>query len=109
MALFQVKLNASDGSPNRTTIKSASSDIAITTIFICNTDTSTRTVTLYLIDGSVPGTLSDDNAIWKDISIAAKDTFAMNNERIILASGDVLYGNASVGDKITVTGTFTTI
>ena len=109
MALFQAKLTGSGSSPDRTTIKAATSDIAITTIFICNTDTAARTVTLYLIDGSIPGTLSDDNAIWKDVSIAAKDTFTMNNERIILANGDVLYGNASVANKVMVTGTFTTI
>ena len=102
MALFQTQLGTST-----TTVFEPSADSAVTTLFLCNTHSSAVTVTLYLINGS--GTPDDTNAIWKDISIASKDTFVMNNERIILAAADFIKGLASVASKITVTGTYTTI
>ena len=102
MALFQDQLGDSV-----TTVFDAATDSAVTTLFLCNTHSATVTVTLYLITGA--GTPDDTNAIWKDISLASKDTFAMNNERIILAAADFIKGLASVADKVTVTGTYTTI
>ena len=102
MALFQTQLGTST-----TTVFDPSADSAVTTLFLCNTHSSAVTVTLYLINGS--GTPADANAIWKDISIASKDTFVMNNERIILAAADFIKGLASVASKVTVTGTYTTI
>ena len=102
MALFQAQLGAA-----ATTVFDPAADSAVTTLFLCNTHSATVTVTLYLITGT--GAPDDGNAIWKDISIASKDTFAMNNERIILAAADNILGQASVADKVTVTGTYTTI
>ena len=102
MALFQAQLGAA-----ATTVFDPAADSAVTTLFLCNTHSATVTVTLYLINGA--GTPDDTNAIWKDISIASKDTFVMNNERLILAAADFIKGLASVGDTVTVTGTFTTI
>ena len=102
MALFQAQLGTSD-----TSVFNPSEDSAVTTMFICNTHTSAITVTIHLINGS--GTPDDTNAIFKDLSIPAKDTYTLNNERIILAAADNIKGLASTGSKITVTGTFTTI
>ena len=102
MALFQVQLGT-----GATEVFDPSADSAVTTLFLCNTHSSAVTVTLYLINGS--GTPDHTNAIWKDISIASKDTFVMNNERIILAAADYIKGLASVASKVTVTGTYTTI
>ena len=102
MALFQTQLGTS-----ATTVFDPAADSAVTTLFLCNTHSATVTVTLYLINGS--GAPDDTNAIWKDISIASKDTFVMNNERLILAAADFIKGLASVASKVTVTGTFTTI
>ena len=102
MALFQDQLGTSV-----TTVFDPAAESAVTTLFLCNTHSATVTVTLYLISGA--GTPDDTNAIWKDISLASKDTFAMNNERIILAAADFIKGLASVADKVTVTGTYTTI
>ena len=102
MALFQTQLGTS-----ATTVFDPSADSAVTTLFLCNTHSAAVTVTLYLINGS--GTPDDTNAIWKDVSIASKETFVMNNERIILAAADFIKGLASVASKVTVTGTYTTI
>ena len=102
MALFQDQLGDSV-----TTVFDAATDSAVTTLFLCNTHSATVTVTLYLITGT--GAPDDGNAIWKEISIAAKDTFVMNNERIILAAADFIKGLASTASKVTVTGTYTTI
>ena len=102
MALFQAQLGTT-----ATTVFDPTEESAVTTLFLCNTHSSAITVTLYLITGA--GTPDDTNAIWKDINIASKDTFAMNNERIILAAADFIKGLASVASKVTVTGTYTTI
>ena len=102
MALFQAQLGTS-----ATTVFDPTADSAVTTLFLCNTHSSAVTVTLYLINGS--GTPDDTNAILKDLSIPAKDTYTMNNERIILAAADFIKGLASVASKVTVTGTYTTI
>ena len=102
MALFQVQLGET-----ATTVFDPTAASAVTTLFLCNTHSATVTVTLYLITGTEAP--DDANAIWKDISIASKDTFVMNNERLILAATDFIKGLASVGDTVTVTGTFTTI
>tara|TARA_B100001094_G_C17859419_1_gene636685 strand:+ start:31 stop:339 length:309 start_codon:yes stop_codon:yes gene_type:complete len=102
MALFQAQLGTS-----ATTVFNPTEDSAVTTMFICNTHTSAITITIYLINGG--GTPDDTNAILKDLSIPAKDTYTMNNERIILAAADFIKGLASVASKVTVTGTFTTI
>ena len=102
MALFQAQLGTSD-----TEIFNPTADSAVTTMFICNNHTYAITVTIHLINGS--GTPDDTNAILKDLSIPAKDTYTMNNERIILAAADNIKGLASTGNKITVTGTITTI
>ena len=107
MALFQVQLGDGTGSPAATTVFDPTAASAVTTLFLCNTHTSTITVTLYLIAGGNAPT--DANAIWKDISIAAKDTFVMNNERLILAHTDFIKGIASLASKVTITGTYTTI
>ena len=107
MALFQEQLTAASPSPSFTTVFNPAADSAVTTLFLCNIHTSAVTVNLYLKNGS--GDPDDGNAIWKEISIAAKDTFVMNNERIILAAADNILGQASVADKVTVTGTYTTI
>ena len=102
MALFQAQLGTS-----ATTVFDPTADSAVTTLFLCNTHSAEITVTLYLINGS--GTPDDTNAIWKDVAIASKDTFVMNNERVILAAADFIKGLASVASKVTVTGTYTTI
>ena len=102
MALFQAQLGAA-----ATTVFDPAAESAVTTLFLCNTHSATVTVNLNLKNGS--GDPDDGNAIWKEISIAAKDTFVMNNERIILAQADFIKGLASVASKVTVTGTFTTI
>ena len=78
MALFQAQLGTSD-----TSVFNPSANSAVTTMFICNTHTSAITVTIHLINGS--GIPNDTNAILKDLSIPAKDTYTMNNERITVA------------------------
>ena len=102
MALFQAQLGTSD-----TSVCNPRGNSAVTPMFICNTQSAAITVTIHLINGS--GTPDDTNAILKDLSIPAKDTYTMNNERIILDAADNIKGLASVASKITVTGTFTTI
>lgn len=102
MALSQQRLN-SDG----ITVYTSSGNTAITTIFVTNVTTSATTVTLHLYSSG--GTASDTTAIWKDISVAGKDTFSMNNERIIMGNGDVLAGTSTTNGAINVTLSYTEV
>lgn len=102
MALSQQRLNT-DG----ITVYTSSGSTAITTIFVTNVSASTVTVTLHLYESG--GSASDTTAIWKDISISGKDTFSMNNERIIMGNGDVLAGTSGANNAINVTLSYTEV
>ena len=78
------------------TIAGASSQKAILLdIWLCNTDTVTRTVTLY-INGS-----SDDKCIYKDFSMATKTT-TRQECYVVLESGQTIQGLADVTSKVSV-------
>lgn len=102
MALSQQRLNT-DG----ISVYTSSGNTAITTIFVTNVSASSVNVTLHLYSSG--GTASDTTAIWKDIAVTGKDTFSMNNERIIMGNGDVLAGTSSANDAINVTLSYTEV
>jgi len=64
---------------------------------LCNTDTVTRTVTIYLVaSGDTP---ADKNTIYKDISIASKETIEDDSLRA-LVTGDFISAFADVASKV---------
>lgn len=74
----------------------------ILSIKIVNTDTSTRTFSLYHYPSGGPG--SDSNIIKKNYSILASDDYYFKkDELMVLGNGDVLSGIADVASKLTVT------
>ncbi len=70
-------------------------------IILCNTDTSARTVTIYLIESG--GSVADNRAILKDLTIAAKTTHTefYPDDTCPLASGETVRGLASLTAVIT--------
>jgi hypothetical protein len=69
-------------------------------ISLCNTDSSARTVTLYLVESG--GSVADNRAITKAVSIPANYTWILDNLEIVLEAGDTIRGLADTTLKVTV-------
>jgi hypothetical protein len=96
MALSQSTLNGSVG-----TVYTSSGNTAITTMYLCNFSASDRTVTIYLVPNA--GTAGTGNIIYKEVPIAAGDTYIIDTERLVLANGDSVQALASATTSITMT------
>lgn len=70
-------------------------------IWICNTDSSARTFTLYTIENG--GSAADNRAIYKNKSIAANETIRISEGKLILEAGDTIRGLADSANLVTVT------
>ncbi len=70
----------------------ASADTAVTSIHLCNVTSSDAVVNIYLLpsDGSttVP---TENNKIYNSLTIQGTDTYVIDTEKMILASGDKIY------------------
>lgn len=81
------------------TIAGASSQKAILReIWLSNTDTSTRTVTLYVVENG--GSAADNRALLKDVTIAEKTMYRIECE-CVLESGETVRGLADSASKVT--------
>ena len=76
-------------------------------IFLCNTHTQKADVIdVYIVgDGDIP---SDSNKVIAKLYIPPVQTFSLE-EKLILEAGDSLWVEAQVGNRITVTVTYTDI
>ena len=86
-------------------IYASSGNSVVVTVYLCNTDTVDRTVSLYLVPAA--GTASSSNQIIKNLTIAASDTYIMNTERLVLANGEMLQAEANANSVITATVSYT--
>lgn len=81
------------------TIAGASSQKAILTeIWLCNTDSSARTVTLYIVENG--GSAAANRAIMSGVSIAANTTYRQECATVI-ESGETIRGLASSANLVT--------
>lgn len=83
----------------------SSGNTVVSTMYFCNTATGARNFDLYLM----PAGTSSANAsvqIYKNIQIAASDTYVMDMEKLVLGPGDMLQANASANTAITCTLSF---
>jgi hypothetical protein len=81
-------------STTTTRIFLASGDQAITTIIFCNFDSSTSaTLDVYAVSSG--GVVSTGTQILKSLSLPATETFVMDTEKLILATGDALWAQSS--------------
>lgn len=94
MAITNTTLGTSASS-----IYTSSGTSVIVSAFFCNTDSSDRTINVYLV-ASGDSASNTDNIILKEISIPAGDTYIMNNERVTLGDGDSIQALASTGSVI---------
>ena len=83
----------------------SSGNTVVSTMYFCNTSTGARNFDLYLMPA---GTSSANTSvqIYKNIQIAASDTYVMDMEKLVLGSGDMLQANACANTAITCTLSF---
>ena len=74
---------------------STGTEYAITTMVFCNSDTTKDAfLDLWVVpSGGVPG--GAINQILKTVPVPAKETFVLDNEKLILSGGDGIYAQAT--------------
>jgi hypothetical protein len=87
--------------PSKTTPTGSTQGALLKSIILCNTDTSARTVTIYVVESG--GSAADNRAILKDLTIAAKTTHTefFPDDCCPLDSGETVRGLADVTLKVT--------
>ena len=100
MAIYNTAITAtSEGSAQ--TLASGSGARAITTVIVCNTGATDRTVTLYAVPN--PGTTaSTGNMIVNALTVPAGDTVSFDQEKMVLTDNDAIFAYAS-GTGLTAT------
>ena len=88
-----------------TILYTAAANVGITVIYLCNTDTVTRTVDIHV--KPLGEALALENQIYSAISIPAGDTFIIDTEKLILESTDEI--TAVVGEADTTTAVVATL
>jgi len=81
--------NFTVGTSTSTAAFTASADVAVTVIYICNTSGADGDVDVYVVpDGESVGT---QHLIYKNLVIRSNDTYIIDTEKLILASGDRIF------------------
>lgn len=78
---------------SNTTIYSSSGTNAITTVIICNTGVTDRTLTLYAVPSG--GSADATSMIVNTLTVPATETVSFDQEKMVLANGDSLIAIAS--------------
>lgn len=82
------------------TSATATGDV-VSVMYFCNRTASPVTFDLHIVpDGQ---TLSADNIVYSDKSIAANDTYVVDLEKILLSPGDSLQAVCSVANAVVAT------
>lgn len=68
-------------------------------IWLCNTDTAARLVTMYLVESG--GSAADNRAIFKDLLIQPKESYQVTGKFVLEASGTIR-GLSDVASRVTV-------
>ena len=80
----------------------SSGNTAVSTMYFCNNSGSPVTINVYALPNG--STVADANVqIYNGVQIASGDTFVVDMEKLVLANGDKLSANASVGSSVTAT------
>ena len=83
----------------------SSGSSAITAMYLCNIDTTTRTFDIYVCPSG--NTLTPASTrIYSGVQIQAGDTYVVDSEKLILSSGDMIRANTSGTSAISMTVSF---
>ena len=90
-----------------TAFYSSVGDTAVTCIYLCNTANTAATFSLYAVPAGESAT--GNTKIYDSVTLTSKDTYVIDMEKLVLADGDALHGEASQAAAITVTVSSVTI
>jgi hypothetical protein len=90
-----------------TTVYTSSGSSAITTAYICNTSGTDVTANVFVVPSA--GTAGPANQIYSFLPLAGYDTYVMEAERLLMSGGDTLQIEASAGNSLTATVSYTGI
>jgi len=86
MAIYNTAITATLEASS-TKLSSGTGDRAVTTIIVCNTTASDKTLSLYAVPS--PGTTaSTSNMIVNTLTVPAGDMVSFDQEKLVLTSGD---------------------
>jgi hypothetical protein len=82
-------------------VYASSGNSVVSVAYFCNFDSSARTFNLYAVQAG--GTAGTSNQIYRNVQIAAGDTFVIDMEKLVLANNETLQANISSGTSVTAT------
>ena len=95
MAIYNKAITAtSEGSSDK--IDSGSGNRAITTIIVCNTTASDKTLTLYAVPNGKSAFVNPECTIVSALTLPPGETVSFDQEKLVLGNNDVLCGIASI-------------
>ena len=77
------------GTGTGTAAFTAGADVAVTVIYITNKSASDGNVDVYVVPSA--GSVSENFKIYNNLLIKAQDTYIIDSEKLILATGDKIY------------------
>jgi len=96
------------GTTDTEIFESAGGDSAVTTIFVCNySETDDVQINIHVVPSG--SSVSDQNAIIKNLIVFSTDTFVFGTERLILSSGDKIFMSANTASLASATISYTGI
>lgn len=74
----------------------SSGNSVVSTMYFCNSNASAANLNVWIVSaGSVAGgTSSTANLVYREIQLAAADTYVVDMEKLVLATGDYIRANA---------------
>jgi hypothetical protein len=81
--------NFSVGTSTTTAAFTATGDVAVTVIYICNTSATDGDVDVYLVPNGA--TVGAQHLIYKNLIIRSNDTYIIDSEKLILGTGDRIF------------------
>ena len=100
MAITNVQLTTTPAN-----IYVSSGNTVVSVMYFCNTETTARNLNLYLLP-SGNNTANVARQIYKDVQIAANDTFVVDMEKLVLANGEQIRANVTSTGNVTATVSF---
>ena len=86
-----------------TAVFTASGVNVISTMYFCNTNTTTAYAFSVWLVPSGTGTVANTTMIYNNVTVVAKDTFVVDREKIVLSNGDAIYAYANINGNISAT------
>ena len=81
--------NFSVGTSTTTAAFTATGDVAVTVIYICNKSATDGDVDVYLVPNGA--TVGAQHLIYKNLIIRSNDTYIIDSEKLILGTGDRIF------------------